>query len=582
VRKLLCLALLGALPVPVDAQKIDPARGVDPKVDYTSLTRHGPWDDRNYRLTAADVAVLPPGDADLHHAIPAYYRIHLRATFDLPVEGPAQYPLNALAFFFAYETGYLVDGSFYRAVERRAEGWSIDLDSPIGRLVDDATGTGAAATGEAQSPELLDGEARVTSPSSAAESAVAVHPTDVDRVIAGTVGPGPGQKMHFSTDGGATWTETELPLGGTCCDPTVAWSSDGSKAYAATLGGFEVWFYRSGDGGQTWDDLAGIDGDPRRELAGIGLNDKEFLHVDTSAASPHRDAIYLTWHAANIMRVGRSIDGGHTWSTYEESPDAAFLGVGSDLTSDRGGRVYHVWPAYNSRKIWVSRSIDGGASFGTPVEAATTEASFGFPIPAMETRQVHTVVNTDVDLTNGPFADTVYLSWTDSTAPTGADPAANHARIQIAYSRDGGATWQVRTPHATADALTVDRFHPWLKVAPNGFVHVVFYDTRQDTSRELVDLYHSISEDGGDTWSAPERLTTVSSPDPSDGFEFGDYNGLDIVGDSFIGIFTDNRNEAGGGGDSIDVYVAGQDLATAIFADGFESGDTGAWDSVVE
>lgn len=81
------------------------------------------------------------------------------------------------------------------------------------------------------------------------------------------------------------------------------------------------------------------------------------------------------------------------------------------------------------------------------------------------------------------------------------------------------------------------------------------------------------------TFNAPARLTDQSSPNISDSFEFGDYNGLDVAMNDLIAIFTDNRNEGGGGGDSADIYaavIAGESSA-AIFADGFESGDTDAW-----
>ena len=54
-----------------------------------------------------------------------------------------------------------------------------------------------------------------------------------------------------------------------------------------------------------------------------------------------------------------------------------------------------------------------------------------------------------------------------------------------------------------------------------------------------------------------ERPLGTLSPDIIEGFEFGDYNGMDIVMDQLIAIFTDNRQESGGSGDSIDVYAAG-------------------------
>ena len=74
------------------------------------------------------------------------------------------------------------------------------------------------------------------------------------------------------------------------------WKSDGTIAHTATLGncgnsGCAIWYYRSNDGGKTWNGLESVTpGDPRRELTTSG-SDKEFLHVDQYASSPHRDNV---------------------------------------------------------------------------------------------------------------------------------------------------------------------------------------------------------------------------------------------------------------------------------------------------
>jgi hypothetical protein len=47
------------------ALNINNARGVDATVDYTRLTQYGPWDDRNYKLTAKDLTWLAKNEADL-------------------------------------------------------------------------------------------------------------------------------------------------------------------------------------------------------------------------------------------------------------------------------------------------------------------------------------------------------------------------------------------------------------------------------------------------------------------------------------------------------------------------------------
>ncbi len=565
---LFVLFVLGGTPVAF-AQVVVQSQGADSRVDYSSLTRIGPWDDRNYQLTLEDLALLAPNEEELTEGIPAFYRVRLRREDPSMLrEGKVQYPRSALPRYLVEYGGVLISGRIYTEWERIGEHFVVDLDPD-------------APTREMfEYVRALEGEVRVTSPNGAAESAVAINPVNPDQVVAGSNGPGGGQKMHYSTDGGETWNAAGLlPLGGTCCDPTIDWSSDGTKVYTATLG-FANFFYRSADGGQTWTDLANEPGnDPRREISAGGSVDKEYIHVDRFPTSPHLDNIYLTWHeGGNIMRFARSTDFGHTWSTpigFAADP----RGIGSDITTDKAGDIYYFWPDFNGQTIRLKRSTDGGASFevGT-VQVASTEGSFIFPIPSMETREVFIYVSAGVDLSNGPFADSIYAAWTDSTAATGGIPANNHARIQVAFSRDGGDTWTVTTPHETADANSVDRWHQWLSVGPDGKVYVMFYDTRNDPTRTSVDVFYSISDDGAQTWSTPAQLTTVSSPNIGGGFEFGDYNGMDVVMNQLITVFTDNRPE--GGGNTVDIYAAGFGLE-AIFADGFESGDVTAWSTSI-
>jgi hypothetical protein len=532
---------------PEDAQVIRQARGVDSNnVRYDTLIRYGPWDDRNYQLTKADLEVLAKNEEELADPIPAFFRVRMRKEWpELRTEGPAQYPRSALQIFRLLYTGYEIDGKFYDKAEIRDGRFFVPKEP--------------ANVVPAPESRFLSGEVRVTSPEGAAESAVKMSPVNPDIVIAGSNGPGPGQRMHYSSDGGASWTETTLPLGGTCCDPTVDWKSDGTIAHTATLGncgfsGCAVWYYRSSDNGQTWTDLENVTtGDPRRELTTSG-SDKEFLHVDKSSSSPFQDNVYLTWHDANVLQFARSTNDGNTWTTTSFSADP--VGIGSDIVTDSNGRIYYFWPGTNTRQIHLKTSVDGGATFATGTTVvASTNAAFDFPIPSMETRRAWIYVSADADLSSGPFSGSIYAAWTDTTAAESSMAANNHARIQVAYSRDSGATWNVVTPHETADSNSVDRWNQWLAVDADGTVHVVFYDTRNDPSRADVDLYHSFSTDGAVTFSTPSRLTSEISPNISDSFEFGDYNGMDAVMGKAIAVFTDNRRESTGSGDSIDIYA---------------------------
>ncbi len=537
------------------AQAVDPARGADPRVDYEALKTIGPWDDRNYALTVDDLELLSANESEQRTPVPAFYRVELRRRYpELPSTGDHQYPRSTLPRFRVEHGGLLINGRLYKSTTRTEAGFEVDLSKPW-------------ITHQAwQDKAGLIGEVRI---GPGAETAVAINPTNPDQVIAGSNGPG-GQVMYYSTDGGTSWTSAGA-LPSSCCDPTVAWSSDGTRAYTITLGA-ENDVYLSINGGQTWTLL---------DVVGAGFVDKEYLHVDSFATSPFLDNLYLTWHLSGVMKFSRSVDQGVTWSApIDLSVGAAQQGIGSDITSDKSGNVYYIWPTFSGGMTWVRKSTDGGASFAPAVLVVDTIGSYEFPLPAMSQRRVFMYTSADSDLTTGTYADSIYVAYTDNSVPTNfGTPANNHGRIQVAYSRDGGATWAITTPHETADINTVDRFHPWLKVGPDGKVWVVFYDTRNGGDRSTVDFYYSVSDDGAQTWAAPERLTTVTSPKPNDGFEWGDYNGMDVVLDELIGIYTDNRNEGGGGGDSVDVYAVGTMTGPTglIFTDGFESGDTTAW-----
>ena len=556
-RMAVILVMPGLLALPIGASaeapavplRIEAANGVDSRVDYAALGRIGPWDDRNYLLTAEDLALLAPNEQEQLDPIPAFFRVEMRRKNPgMPRTGEPQYPRSALQIFYLRHGGFLVDGLLYQSAVRRNGAFVVLKDQPV-----------LLAEWETRA---LAGDVRITSPTGAAESAVKIHPLDGNKVVGGANGPGSGQQMFYSTNGGTNWTASSaLPLGSTCCDPTVDWSSDGTKAYAATLGGCgsvcNVWVYRSGNGGATWNDLESITpGDPRREVTTASISDKEFIHVDKFGTSPRKDNVYLTWHDNNTLKFSRSTDFGHTWSTpLAMSSGTNQSGIGSDIATDKNGNVYYFWPATNGKTILSRKSTDGGATFAAAVTVAATQDGYDFAIPAMETRRAFIYVAADADLSNGAFANRVYVAWTDTTAPESGTPANNHARIQIAWS-DNGTTWNVRTPHETADANTVDRFHPWIGVGSDGTVHAMYYDTRQNAARTSVDTYYSKSTDGGNTWSAPVRATSVTSPHIEDAFQWGDYNGLDVLGSQVIGVFTDNRNEGGGSADSIDVYAA--------------------------
>jgi hypothetical protein len=537
----LCVALAGATTFPVWAEEseqdaaaaqtdnatIDQTKGIDQSVDYASLRHFGPWDDRNYELTAADIALLPKDD-EYRRGIPAFFKIERRK------EGIAEgfpigehYPRELDKDFLIRYGGLLQDGVLHR------RGLGIYYHPDPANPPPPVIYTSDPIVQAMPFSVPVNGETAMAIGDN--ETSIKYNPVNPSVVIAGSNGPG-GQSQNYSVDGGVTWFSAGV-LPSTCCDPAMEWSADGTVAYAATLpssGGLRAGLFRSTNGGQSWGSVI---------LVSTGGSDKEWIHVDKSPSSPYLENVYLTWHQGNVMFFSRSTDKGVTWSTPISFSSAA-RGIGSDITTDAAGNIYYIWPSSQAAtaNIYMVKSTDGGLTFGAPVIVQPLFDVFDFPIPSMESRRAFIYIAADTDRSGGPNDGRIYAAYTALHPSSGGTTATNHAWIQVAYSDDGGATWALTTtPHSEADIATIDRYHPWLEVDTQGAVHIGFYDTRNSTNRTGVDFYYNYSVDGGTTWLDETRVSAATSVNITNGQEWGDYNGIAAGPTEAIMSWTDNR-----------------------------------------
>jgi hypothetical protein len=501
--------------------------GVDQSVDYASLTQYGPWDDRNYNLTAADIALLPEDDQYLAN-VPAFFKVEKRK--ELPNLGK-YYPRATLQHFQILHGGLLVDGYWYK--EELGKGKYQPRLKPGQKLA------GIELKGTIVDPDV---EVPFEVGVAGNEVSVECNPTNKNICVAGS-NTSNGQTMYYSTDSGLTWTKSQTNAS-SCCDPTIDWSLDGSIVYQADLSSsIGVRWTRSLDQGVTWE--------PMKVLTASG-SDKEWIHVDRSPSSPHKDNVYLTYHNSNVMQFARSTDMGQTMST-----PLAFgseeTGIGSDIATDSAGNIYYVYPGLQGGGIRMLKSTDGGVTFQPGVQVAPLNGIFDFPIPSMESREAFIYVSVDVDSN-----DNIYVAFTDeaddSAGGGNGSASQNHGVVKVAKSTDGGASWSLLpSPHATNDCIAgpptcdldaIDRYHPWLMVSENDAVHIGFYDTRHSANRTGVDFYYNVSLDGGASWlpEGEQRYSTQTSGNLSDGQEWGDYNGLSVVMDKIVMTWTDNRS----------------------------------------
>ncbi len=375
---------------------------------------------------------------------------------------------------------------------------------------------------------------------------------------------------YTSSDGGASWSGVDLPLpaplSGTHdirfgSDPTLAFDSKGTLYYGYIVvffgggngvNGSELAVARSTDGGKSYPSVTYFG----FQSGSNHFNDKPMIAADTNPGSPYRDRVYLAWDASSGgsagggVRLAWSPDGGATFtSTRVDDPSGPGQAIGACPFVGPNGEVYVVWNDYKANAIVFNRSLDGGATWGTPTTVATKTLAFDMAIPAEGYRGALVYPVGGSDRSGGSHRGRLYCAWMDLTAAGTTD-------ILLAASDDQGATWSA--PKAVTDALLfpVDRFNPWMSVDPvTGDVNLSFYDTRNDTtgSRYMTDIYFTQSTDGGGSFRSPNtRVTTASSNEhdcagtvPCPGIDYGnqqgDYAGLVSYGGMSHPIWTDSR-----------------------------------------
>jgi len=261
------------------------------------------------------------------------------------------------------------------------------------------------------------------------ETAVAQNPLNPHQLVGGfnDYRRGDGNCYGaFSGNGGASWTDTTIPMGFTRGtnfggvarqywqaggDTSVAWDSRGNAYFACQVfmrgpgvtnnpdTSSAVYVFRStGDGGASWD----FPGRPAIETfstsaSGLPLNDKPYMTVDNNPNSPFRDRIYLTWTL---------------------------------YAADGTAYIYEV------------HSDDYGQTFSSPVVVSTTSSlcsnTFGVPTPQGTCNE-----NQFSDPFTGPDG-TLYVAYANYNNSL-ANSNDNHNQILLARSTDGGQTFSAPT-----------------------------------------------------------------------------------------------------------------------------------------
>jgi hypothetical protein len=218
--------------------------------------------------------------------------------------------------------------------------------------------------------------------------------------------------------------------------------------------------------------------------------------------------------------------------------------------------------AGNSTQL-VTRSTDGGVTFGNPVAVTTlhgppeTEGQ-GFDSPAQSF--IAAQASLDTDRSAGPFRGRLYMAYIDRPDP---DARPFDEDVYLQFSDDHGATWSARQ-RVNDDGLGNSQFFPSLSVDPsNGKVLISWYDTRRDpVNIEKTDVFLAVGTPGphGVAWQPNLRVTNKQSDESVNnpqavGF-YGDYEGLVAYGGVAHPVWCDARAENFTAGLDEEVYTA--------------------------
>ncbi|MBI3680699.1 MAG: exo-alpha-sialidase [Acidobacteria bacterium] len=394
---------------------------------------------------------------------------------------------------------------------------------------------------------------------------------------------------QLSVDGGATWLTQYVPLDAynTATDPVFAFDRSGN-GFAANIG------YHIGQGGAAasngtvivnrMDSGTTAWGSPVEVYRGFGnlgtsiFNDKEWMTVDTSAASPYRNNVYVTWtkfesgpggaYLRSPIWFARSVDGGRTFLPAQEiSGSGSFCttqvtGPANQCDEDQDsvpsvaadGTIYVAFENFNTAppefrsQYLVVRSTDGGTTWSGPYKAADLADGLNdYPVNAGG-RQTLSNVNFRVGSAGNVIAGgdgKLYLVWSDNRNGTAA---ATNTDVFVSVSSDGGGTWSA-PENASGDPA--DQFFPWGAWNPvTGKLQIAYIDRKYDTDPASSKGVYGITlatRNGPGSYSRHAVHSGLSDANNSRWFGrkaafIGDYIGLGVGADGKANVvWTDMR-----------------------------------------
>ncbi len=400
------------------------------------------------------------------------------------------------------------------------------------------------------SPDVL----VTTEPSNStqSENSIVVNPNDGMMLLNSnnstpqpSTGSVKGADALHSFDAGETWAGTVEGAGG---------SNSGDPAAVIDLNG--RWFigYIDNAYGQSvsYSDNQGQSWTVSKVANGSMFNmlDKNHLWVDISPTSPYKGYLYDGWMVSNNISVSRSVNGGAAWSSPVNISSATAAGShnqGINFKCGPDGEVYAAWSVYDNwpgdeKAIGFNKSLDGGNTWGTAFRAINNTKGIR-TTGVTQNMRVNSFPSMAVDLSNSPYRGTIYIVWTNIGVP-GINTGTGSS-VYMIKSTDKGATWSAAKRINSDSTAGKQHYLPWITCdQANGQVSIVFYDNRNCASSE-AEAWMAYSTDGGNTFTDLKVSDVAFTPSPIPNMAskyMGDYLAIDAYGGKTFPCWTDTRS----------------------------------------
>ncbi|MCB0062440.1 MAG: hypothetical protein KDE19_10000, partial [Caldilineaceae bacterium] len=253
----------------------------------------------------------------------------------------------------------------------------------------------------------------------------------------------------------------------------------------------------SSDGGVTWSDPVAAGPTVRRIYGAESSSEAEAEY----GAETERSILEGDQPRAEIelpaQRVLQGVGAGQVMQEGGEEEGEKRTVQGVVPVVDAQGILYIFWfdsTEDESQKglgeFYMAKSEDGGATFAKPKRIAS------FLEPGFRPRTAYFRYWASVfpKAAVGPD-DQLYVVFTALPPERPND----EGDIYFIRSEDGGNRWS-RPKRLNQDETNAAQFFPAIAVAPNGTVHVMWGDFRDDPVEASYHIYYTTSEDNGDSW----------------------------------------------------------------------------------